>query len=63
MKMKRIYRSPKMEIVDVKTEGICDWIGQTGATDDFAKEQKIEVFEEQEESLPVDKNIWEDDEE
>ena len=60
--MKRIYKSPKMEIVDVKTEGICDWIGQTGATDDFAKEQKVD-FNVEEEPLPVGKNIREDDEE
>ena len=62
--MKRIYKSPKVEMVDVKTEGICEWIGQTAATDDFAKEQKIDFdSEEEEEALPVSKSIWEDEEE
>ena len=62
MKKKREYDSPKVEIVNVKIESICEWITQTAATDDFAKEQKVEVIEE-EESLPIGKNIWEDDEE
>lgn len=62
MKMKRIYKSPKMEIVDVKTEGICEWVDQSTDTDDWAK--KANSFEEDDEvTLPVDKNIWEDEEE
>ena len=52
-----------MEIVDVKTEGICEWVDQSTDTDDWAKEQKVDVIEEQEEELPINKNIWEDDEE
>lgn len=62
MEFKREYESPKVEIVDVKIESICEWITQSPDSDDFAKEQKVEVIEE-EESLPIGKNIWEDDEE
>lgn len=62
MKMKRIYNSPNVEIVGLKIENICQVIHQGSDNDDWAKEQKVDVVEE-EESLPIDKNIWEDDEE
>ena len=62
--MKRIYKSPKTEVVEVNSEEICDWIHQSGPSDDFAKEaNSFEEEDDDEVTLPIDKNIWEDEEE
>ena len=64
MEFKREYESPKVEIVDVKIESICEWITQSPDSDDFAKEaNSFEEEDDDEVTLPIDKNIWEDEEE
>ena len=60
--MKKDYLRPELKTVEIGDlmQGPVIPIGSP--TDDFgAKEQQIDVIEE--EALPVDKNIWEDDEE
>ena len=63
LKKKFIYSCPKTSIIVLDSEIMetTPWSPNPGPAD--AKEQKIEVIEEQEEELPIDKNIWEDDEE
>ena len=58
--MKKVYKKPQSFTVTLK-DYLMDVITPGTPTDDFAKEQKVEVIEE--ETLPVGKNIWEDDEE
>lgn len=63
MKIKSNYKTPKVEIVEADIEEICEWIHQSGPSDDFAKEANSFEEDDDEVTLPVDKNIWEDDEE
>ena len=59
--MKKDYLRPELKTVEIGD--LMQVIPLGSPTDEFndAKEQKIDVTEE--EPLPVDKNIWEDDEE
>jgi hypothetical protein len=59
--MKKDYLRPELKTVEIGD--LMQVIPLGSPTDEFndAKEQKIDVVEE--EPLPVDKNIWEDDEE
>ena len=59
--MKKDYLRPELKTVEIGD--LMQVIPLGSPTDEFndAKEQKIDVIEE--EALPVDKNIWEDDEE
>jgi hypothetical protein len=59
--MKKDYLRPELKTVEIGD--LMQVIPLGSPTDEFndAKEQKIDVIEE--EPLPVDKNIWEDDEE
>ena len=63
LKKKFIYSCPKISniVLDSEIMETVPWSPNPGGAD--AKEQKIELIEEQEEELPIDKNIWEDDEE
>jgi len=59
--MKSDYVKPKVKVI-VLGDLMQEVIGGGSDTNEYdAKEQKIDVIEE--EPLPVDKNIWEDDEE
>ena len=61
MVMKSDYVKPKVKVI-VLGDLMQEVIGGGSDTNEYdAKEQKIDVIEE--EPLPVDKNIWEDDEE
>lgn len=59
------YEAPKATIVNLNLSSPIAQIhiGDIASGDGDAKENKDVFIEEQEESLPVDKNIWEDDEE
>lgn len=64
--MKKLYENPQTDIVvlNVNSEfldGGAIYQGTPEKPFDDAKEQRLDFNEE--ESLPVDKNIWEDDEE
>lgn len=59
------YEAPEATIVNLNLSSPIAQvpIGGDASGDGDAKENKDVFIEEQEESLPVDKNIWEDDEE
>ena len=60
------YEAPEATIVNLNLSSPIAQnvpIGDLASGDGDAKENKDVFIEEQEESLPVDKNIWEDDEE
>lgn len=59
--MKRDYKSPKMEIVSAEIEGVCEWIHQSGPSDDVAKQNNDDVVPDDEPDLaaPI-KDKWED---
>ena len=60
--MKKDYLSPELKTVEIGDLMQGPVIPNGSPTDEFgAKEQQNDVTEE--EPLPVDKNIWEDDEE
>ena len=67
METKSIYESPETEIVSLRVFmpilGGDPYLPQVSDNQLDAKEQTIEVTEGQEEELPINKNIWEDDEE
>lgn len=64
LKKKFIYSCPKISniVLDSEIMETVPWSPNPGGAD--AKEQKIDFdSEEEEETLPVSKSIWEDDEE
>ena len=59
--MKRIYNSPNVEVVGLKLEKICDVINQGSDNDDWAKENKEDIVEDEDPELVVPiKDKWED---
>jgi DsbC/DsbD-like thiol-disulfide interchange protein len=61
--MKRSYKSPVLEIVEVKSDGVCQGavITQSPDSDDFAKpnENEVEQDDEAELAVPI-KDKWDD---
>lgn len=64
--MEKIYVAPEAQIVKLNiSDPLAQEVPVGGdlSTPPDAKENKDVFIEEKEESLPIDKNIWEDDEE
>lgn len=66
MEKKSMYESPETEIVSLRVFTPLlqdDPIHQGGKSAEGVFDAKQQIEYEEEETLPVDKNIWEDDEE
>lgn len=62
MKTKNNYTSPRVEIVTLMPEGVCDVIKPSGPSDDFAKENNI-TFDDWDDDEAIFKDLWAEDEE
>ena len=62
MNNKKEYKSPQMEIVNLKIEGVCDVVPTVSDQEEFAKENNI-TFDDWDDDEPIFKDLWAEDEE